>query len=280
MRSIVAVLLLGLVAAGPVPGPTVFAAAQSPRGSSVGEWASSLEMDPRVLDELRRFRAHDRALPEGYVRELAEGVRAEIVERADRAVERLETEGCAPSLDVAFDALPERVREPGASRSEVEEAFEESLVRVEVVACVETAVADPEEALRVYTDPAFRQSVESRIERIWSEEGLSCVATAGVTGLLDPARACNRIERYDDGAVAAEHSQVVRNPAGGAEGYEIVYFKESLKTFVGIPGGVALHYVNFTRAADLGRLFRWIGAGRIRDAEERRVSALERALGG
>lgn len=260
-----------------VPGTNL--GAQSIAGGSFGRWAASLEIDSRVPDELARFRDGGRRLPGSYVHELPAAARRDLVDRAERAVARLAKSGCEPSLDVSFDEPPAPER-PEGRRSGVQEAFEESLLRIEMVACIASGEVDPDEALRIYTDPEFRRSVESRIERIWTEDGLSCVETAGVSGFLDPARACNRIERYRAPSAAAEHSQVVANRIPGDASYEIVYFKESLKTFVRIPGGVALHYAHLSRSADLGRLSRWIGAGRVRDAEERKVAALERALGG
>jgi hypothetical protein len=151
-------------------------------------------------------------------------------------------------------------------------------VRAEVVACFQGDLTDPEEVLDIYTSPEFRMATETRIRSIDEDEGESCVATRGVPGLLAPSRACNRIERYSGGRIAAEHSQVISNPGAEAGGVQEVYFKESLKTFVVIPGGMALHYVNISRTADLGRLGRWVGARSIREGEERKSEGLRARL--
>ena len=96
--------------------------------------------------------------------------------------------------------------------------------------------------------------------------------------LLDPTMACNRIDRFFQGTVAAEHSQVVRNR--GDNSYQDVFFKESLKTFVVTPGGVALHYINYSRSVRLGRLQRAIGGGRIEGSQENNARVLAERIGG
>ena len=93
---------------------------------------------------------------------------------------------------------------------------------------------------------------------------------------MDPTRACNQINELVTEKLAAQHSQVVFND--GRDPFQTVFFKESLKTFVLIPGGVALHYINYTRAAGLGRLKRWVGADRIRGSQENNVRELRDRL--
>jgi hypothetical protein len=66
----------------------------------------------------------------------------------------------------------------------------------------------------------------------------------------------------------------------GRSPYQEVYFKESLKTFVKVPGGLALHYINFTRAQSLGRIERWVGTGQIEDSQKENVKELLRVLSG
>lgn len=266
--------VVGLLALAPA------AAAQPSPTSALAEWGRGLELDAGVLDQLDRFRDGDgRVLPERYRRSLASSARRDVFQRAGRELERLLVDDCRPRIDVSFDEPPPTTdRVDGGSRPGVVEAFEESLLRIEMVACLDDSEKDPGEVLALYTDPDFRRSTESRIEGIREEDGLSCVTTGGVTALLDPTRACNRIDRFGAGAVAAEHSQVVSNPAEGDDGYQVVYFKESLKTFVRLSDGIALHYVHLSRTAGLGRLSRWIGAGKVREAEERKVAALRGAL--
>jgi len=156
------------------------------------------------------------------------------------------------------------------------ERFEESLIRTEMVACLETENPDPEAVLQIYVSPEFRMVAESRIIDMWEDEEGACMETKGVLSLVEPTRVCNRIQDFRAEGVAAQHSQVVFNE--GRKPYEDVYFKESLKTFVRIPGGMALHYINYARAGNLGRLERWAGPGQIRGSQEGNVAELQRRL--
>lgn len=279
MRKGLAMALVGMASLTVMSafGPEV--AAQTSPVTPLGDWGGGLELDSRVLDELGRFDHDGASLSEPYRRQLAGRIRAEVFHRVDRAVDRIRTDGCEPYLSVSFDEPP-LGEEPKnqRTRSEVEEAFEESLLRIEMVACLERGTEDPESVLSLYTDPDFRRSAEGRIERIWNRAGLTCVATEGVTGLLDPSRACNRIDRFTNASLAAEHSQVVSNLPREEGPHQTVYFKESVKTFVRVPGGLALHYIHYSRTPDLGRISRWIGEGKVREAEERKVAALREAL--
>ena len=96
--------------------------------------------------------------------------------------------------------------------------------------------------------------------------------------LLDPTLACNRIDRMSVEGLASEHSQVVKNQ--GVDPFQDVFFKESLKTFVRIPGGIAYHYINYSRSVKLGRLKRAIGGGRIKASQEDNARALAARISG
>ena len=74
----------------------------------------------------------------------------------------------------------------------------------------------------------------------------------------------------------AQHSQVVSN--GGDEDYQRVYFKESLKSFVAVSGGLALYYINYTRSTDIGRFGKYIARGKIEGAQEDAIEELMRRL--
>jgi hypothetical protein len=77
---------------------------------------------------------------------------------------------------------------------------------------------------------------------------------------------------------AAEHQHVIRN--GEGDGLQPVFFKESLETFRATPEGLALHYVNYSRSADLGPAGRWVAPGRVREVQERQMDLLRRRMGG
>ena len=241
-------------------------------------WADSLPIDPRVLGELERFPADEafsRVSLSGFVRE----VRSRIISAVEAQSARLLAGECRPSIDVSigdsdFSAIEEAGGE--AAASEPWEKFQRSLIRTEMVACLESAEMPAREVLQLYVSPEFRMSAESRITDMWTDSVGSCLETKGVFGLVDPTRVCNRVHEFLSDGIAARHSQVVFNE--GREPYQDAYFKESLKTFVRTQSGLALHYINYTRAADLGRVERWIGAGQIEDSQKETVEKLRRVL--
>jgi hypothetical protein len=243
----------------------------------VGRWAGSLPLDPGVARELERYRGERRqALSEEYRSALPLHLRGRVAAEAEARVREFLEGRCTPFVRITFGpdgaGLPAELRERGS----VESNFLEALTRVESVACFEGAELSAEDALRLYTSPAFRRTTESRIREIREEGDLSCVSTEGVRALLAPSQACNRITWFLQGPMASEHSQVVSNGEGSR--LQPIYFKESLKTFVEVPGGLAFHYVNYTRSADLGAISRGIGRRAVQDAEERRIREFRRRL--
>jgi|GEM_PF-2254715 len=253
------------------------AASQTAVAGGLVAWGDSLPLDSRVLTELHRFEAEvefGQDLAVGFVEE----VRSRVISSAAVHSERILSDGCAPFVDVnigdsEFPELKPIAEETGAKESWKD--FRKSLIRTEMVACL-TADLGPESILQLYIGPEFRMAAESRIVDMWEDAEGSCMETKGVMGLVDPTRICNRIHTFSSDDLAAQHSQVVFNE--GKEPYQDAYFKESLKSFVRIPGGVALHYINYTRAANLGRIERWIGAGQIEDSQKETVEELQRWL--
>jgi hypothetical protein len=124
----------------------------------------------------------------------------------------------------------------------------------------------------MYVGPDFRLSAESRIARMWPDSVGACIETHGAYGLVDPTLVCNRTQELSSERLAAQHSQAVFNEE--REGYQLVFFKESMKTFVRTNGGIGFHYINFTRAGDLGRVKRWLGRGRIEASQRKTVEEL------
>ena len=131
----------------------------------------------------------------------------------------------------------------------------------------------PEEALRIYTSAGFRMRVASRIEDIWDEGEENCVKVSGVTAVMGPMNSCSRITERHAPGIASHHSQTVAN--GGDEDNQLVFFKESLKTFVATPDGLVLHYINYSRTTGMGALKKKIGQGKIRGSQERAIEELQ-----
>jgi len=255
-------------------------ACQGGASEEIRSWGDSLSLDQRVLTELGRFPAEEQ-VEEELLLEFAREIRSRVFQGIESFSGSLASGGCEASIDVRigdldFSDLEERVGEDAFS-NEAWEKFLKSLIRTEMIVCLETAYT-PSEILQHYISPEFRMKSQSRIVEMWSDSVGSCMETKGAYGLVDPTRICNRTKEIHSEDLAAQHSQVVFNEGEGP--FQAVYFKESLKSFVRFPGGVALHYINYTRAANLGRLERWIGSGKIEDSQKDTVEELHRWLRG
>jgi hypothetical protein len=240
------------------------------------EWGGGLELDPRVLEQIEMYSQEEDDLGDSYASALASEVRRLVFADAVKALGNLPSAPGDPVIAVSFLEAGFAARDGEPPEDEHQREFEEGFIRTEALAYIEAKDVTPEAALRLYTNAEFRMDVSSRIKRIWDDGELSCYEVKGVRALLSPTMACNRIDEFVSSEVASEHSQVVANPGG--EDYQTVYFKESLKTFVAVPGGLALHYINYTRAVKLGSIKRTFGRGKIAGSEEDKIRELERRL--
>jgi hypothetical protein len=263
-----------LVLGGGLPDPAM---AQDGNFAAWIEWARGLEPDGRSVQEVLRFgEATGAALDQDYAPVVVRQIHEELLRGAEERVAQLLQAGCEPFTQVTFGSAGHRPSDGTPVEAPRTDRFEKGLVRVESVTCVDAPGVGAAHAMAVYTDSAFRMSVEGRIRAVREAGDESCVETAGVMGLLLPSEACNRIRRFLRGPLASEHSQVVSNPGSGS--HQIVYLKESLKTFVETPSGIAIHYLNYSRTAEVGRVGRWAAERSIRDAEKRRADGLQRRL--
>jgi hypothetical protein len=271
--------MFGLLCVPAEPMRAQAAGAQTPDALTAWiQWGGTLNPDPRGIRELTRYgEAAGAPLDPEYAGGLITRIHENLLSSARARVARLLEGVCEPSFQVTFGPSAGPFGSTGASGVLEAVRFEEGLVNVEVVACLTASGARAEEALAIYTSPDFRMAAEGRIRSVREQGDESCVETAGTPGLLSPSHACNRIRRFVGGPIASEHSQVVLNV--DPHSFQVVYLKESLKTFVMVPGGVALHYVNHSRTVELGRLGRWAAARSIRDSEARKAAALQARLG-
>jgi hypothetical protein len=238
-------------------------------------WADTLPIDPRVMAEIDRFAAAEKGVFRGgNAAELAAAARRRVFSAVSDALSNPAVRGGKPSVEVAFMEPGFGGGLQGEGVPPLEAEFEKSIVRTECLAFIEGEDISPDAALGIYAEPAFRMSVHSKIKRIWMDGGLDCVETEGVKFLLSPTLYCSRLDEYRDSTVVMQHSQVVANDGE----YETVYFKESLKTFVKVPGGMIFHYINFFRGSGLGGVRKSVGKGKIIESETRAVEELSRRL--
>ncbi len=247
--------------------------AQEALSTDLGRWLAALPVDTRITGEMGRFTHDDEELSAGYRSAMVATQREFLTTEADQAVAALLLGPCEPSVEVTYPRKDDNDQEIKA-----EKEFEKSFIRTEMFWCFETSQDDPTAALEIYTHADFRMEASSRIEGVWTEGDLSCVESGGIRALLSPTKSCSSISRLLENGMAAEHSQVVWNE--GQDPYQDIYYKESVKTFVQVPGGLALHYLNYSRTTNMGRMQRWLGTGSIEDSQKDSAELMAQRLAG
>lgn len=262
--------LSALIAAG---GSSQEGAGRSP----VAAWLDSLPIDERAIGEIGLFAGEKRSeFDDGYASRLAAGIRRLVAADVERQLGRLFKGDRTPVIDVTIlDAgFASAGGKPGDNKTERE--FEKSFIRIEVLAFFKDETAAPRTALEMYTDPDFRTTVSPRVKRIWNEGEEVCVELGGMKLVLDPVKCCDAIAELHLDDISVQHAQTARNTGGG--GYQTVFFKESLKTFVRLPDGLAFHYINYTRTVGMGGISGKIGRGKIEESERKAVAEIGRRL--
>lgn len=238
--------------------------------SIITRWGEAVDIDSRVVTEIGRFEEDRGPFGDGYAAELAIGIHRLVVASAAGVSRKVRDGVCEPFTEVTFPAAGFVTGVPPSGRSERE--FEESFVRTEALACFQTDVT-PREALGIYTSADFRKQVSKRLEEVRAEDGHDCVKVRGVSFVLGPMDYCSRVEELHEKGLSLQYSQVVSN--GGDEDTQPVYFKESLKVFIAVPGGLAFYYINYSRSTDMGGLKKRIGRGKLVESQEKAIRHLE-----
>jgi hypothetical protein len=245
------------------------------RYSTVSAWVNSLPFDNRAIEGIELYADEKRSeFDEGYAPRLAAGIRRLIASDAGRQLTLLSEGTRRPFIEVS-------ILDPGFASVEgkppdnkTERDFEKSFIRTEVLAFFKNETTSPRTALEIYTDKEFRRAVSPRVERIWNEGEEACFEVGGVKLLLDPLKYCDRIEELHQEDLSIQHAQTVRNEGDG--GHQTVFFKESLKTFVRLPEGLALHYIGYSRTVNMGGIQGKFAPGMIEGSERKAVEELVR----
>ena len=243
-------------------------------GATVRRWGADLPVEPGIQAEIRRFTNDGETLGQTYAAALAQGIKKQVFEAAAKNLAQIDAGKMEPFFDVTF---PDPGFATGQSEKELSDAqkkFESGFVRTEFrtfVACDDT----PRDALRIYTSEAFRLKTSSRTKRIWIDGGNSCVETEGK--MFVPAMmSCNHIDELHEPGMSLQHSQVVSNPGG--RDYQVVYFKESLKTITKVDGGLIVHYINFSRSMKINSIAKKFVKGALQDSQLEAIAELHKEL--
>jgi hypothetical protein len=246
--------------------------------TAINAWLDTLAIDPGVARELQSYADEKGDWPAETPERLANQFRQKIREDVARAIPRILAGEVGEEVAVDFLTPADFARDGSETRDDRGREFEEGVIRTEQFHVYPGASASPTAALAQFTDVDFRKRTSSRIEDIHEQDQVSCLRTKGMWGLLDPTWTCNRIKLFDEDGIAAEHSQVVSNP--GDDGFQTIYFKESIKVFVATPRGLVLYYINYTRSSKLGAFKKKFGRGRIEESQRDRARALSEYLDG
>jgi hypothetical protein len=243
--------------------------------AQVRQWCETLATDEGVAGEVRKYIRDKREFSDEYALELAAGVRSLIFDAADICLRDVGSGNYESFVDVEF---PDPGFAAGRSEDDVEKLgrrFEKGFVRTEFLAFVEADGVTSKDAMRVYTSKDFRLKTSSRTRRIWDEDGVRCVE-ARKKAFVPPMMSCNRIEELHGDGFSAQHSQVVSNPGGS--GFQTIYYKESLKTFIEVPGGIVVHYINYSRSKKVNSFTKGIARKKLVTAQEEAVEVFQEAL--
>lgn len=269
-----AVILLVCAVGASVAAPA-FAPQTADPASRLAAWIEQLPLDDRVVAQISRYSEEKDDLGAEYPERTAAAMRSLVLNDVKRALSGLSAGGDtvveAEFMEAGF--MDPEGREPDDKHAR---QFEEGFIRTEATAFIGIEGVTPERALKIYASAEFRMDVSSRIKRIYDDGGSSCIEVKGVKALLSPVFYCNDVVELVEPGLASEHSQVVSNPGDGD--YQTVYFKESVKTFVAVPGGLAYHYINYIRAVKLGSIKKSFGRGKIEDSEKDKLKELQRRL--
>ena len=245
---------------------------------SVGRWADTLSIDKRVPGQIELYAGENkkREFEEDYAVALSDGVRQRIFADITRQLEMLLKGERSPFITVTVLDPGFISGEESRSLSKTVTKFEKSFVRTEVLAFFNNQDMSPEAALRIYVDPDFRKSVSSRIKEIRKDGDETCLDMAGVKVLLSPIKYCSRIDELHTPGLSIQHSQAVSNDDD--DDYQTVYFKESMKAFVAVPGGLALYYINYSRTIGMGGLQKSIARKKIKESQQKAIDNLAERL--
>ena len=244
---------------------------------SVGRWADTLSIDERVSGQIELYAVEKKKeFEEDYAVMLSDGVRRRIFADITQQLEMLLKGERSPFITVTVLDPGFISGEDSRSLSKTVTKFDKSFVRTEVLAFFDNQDMSPEAALRIYVDPDFRKSVSSRIKEIRKDGDETCLDLAGVKILLSPIKYCSRIDELHRPGLSIQHSQAVSSDPD--DDYQTVYFKESMKAFVAVPGGLALYYINYSRTIGMGGLQKSIARKKIKESQQTAIDHLAERL--
>ena len=251
---------------------------------SAQEWANTfrrqaehLEIEAGVLAEILRFDEEGHSLLDKYASALAQRLREISFSESASQLETFQEGVCEEAVEVDFLKDGLKLADFPIPLGVAEEEFEKGFMRVEVVFCFPDIERSAKDALMLYTSPEFRLSSSSTLKRINEEQGVSCVETRGIPAILKATLYCNSVHNFFAEGMAVQHSQVIDNPK--PEKYQNIYFKESLKSFVELPGGgLGFHYINYSRSDRVRGLKRSLGKNSVIGSQKKALEKLRQRL--
>ena len=140
------------------------------------------------------------------------------------------------------------------SGSDLEQRFVESLFLIESSYCLPNV--NLRKAYDVFMSTEFRLDVMPQVVGFTKTGSVSCVESAGVTGILLPSKYCTYNRHIEDA-----QSIVVRTSLSSAytdEAHQPLYFREEVIVFSQLSTGVAVYRATFSRSKDLGTTTKYL----------------------
>jgi len=237
-------------------------------------WQASTQTDSRLYEQMSRFSSDGNPLKGAFEAAFTDNIKYDVFWRANNQVDQFRSGHCTPATNVGFldsDSLHYPAK---WQLSAVEKDFEDGFVRVESVACLKHG--DAAKAMRIFLDNDFRLKSLAQLSSSKYEGGLLCEGTSKVPLVTSATSQCMALQRLEGAGIQSVYGMIV----GNTSGFQPVYFRQNLVTFVDMPdGSVAAHLVIYGRADTIASILHGPARSKLRSAQQDAFAELDRRLG-
>ena len=238
-------------------------------------WEESTSIDPRLYAQMDLFSAGDKSLARDYEVGFSQAIKDDIFRRSKSEVDLFRAGTCEPATYADFldsDLIPIPAKNLRAGPAERE--FEDGLVRIEATACLHNS--DAKKAMSIFLNNDFRLESLSLVSSSRYEGPLLCESTSGVPLISAGTSQCMALNRLEEPGTEAVFGAIVSNTPG----FQPVYFRENLVTFVDLPnGGTGASLIMYGRVENIAGIFHGIASRALQSAQRGAFSDLDRRMG-
>jgi hypothetical protein len=247
-----------------------------PAISFAQSFSRQVQVDSRVVTELRKFSAGGTSLPESYASSFPQVMLRRILSEKQRFLTGVSSgKACVPSTTVTYMNAGELIgsRGQGAADADAIDEFESGMIKIESVGCLSGNVAARAAAL--VSQPAFQLKVVGELKSSRIQGNLTCDHTS-VTGLGD-SRYCFTSISQNSASESHLFTQNVSN-APVAQASAPVFYRSIYMTFTEKANVTHSHTIAYVRGPKIPGLLKGIGRSRIISTQTKGFIELQREL--